>query len=104
MEYVAEPCLCRGRRGRLEAGRGERRRDVGSEIAARNSCGKGSSIRHRWGVARDGGGRWAAAAARCLRNPSERKHEKILTYCREREIEERYDQSIFVEIGPPSAA
>jgi hypothetical protein len=42
-------------------------------------------------VARDGGGRWAEAAARCLRNPSERKREKT-SYClnKEREIEERW--------------
>jgi hypothetical protein len=32
MEYMAEPCRSRGRRGRLKAGRGERRRDVGSEM------------------------------------------------------------------------
>jgi hypothetical protein len=47
-----------------------------------------------------GGGEWRTAAALRLRNPSERKREKTLTYCLEREIEERCGRSSFVEIGP----
>jgi hypothetical protein len=54
--------------GRLEVWRGERRRDVGSEMRRETRAERGAPTA--------GGEEWRTTAALCLRNLSERKREK----------------------------